>query len=155
MNKSLVAIAAILVLILFIGGCRFQPQKYMVSEDEQEPVGMANPASEFCVETTGASWSVRRGSGGEYGVCTFSDSSWCEEWAYYRGYCQPGMNITSCEGQFKTKAVCPPDYDPVCAKILIGEEEPYSVRWEDFSNACKACISSTDVVEGYVLGKCE
>ncbi|MEA3339639.1 MAG: DUF333 domain-containing protein [Chloroflexota bacterium] len=28
--------------------------------------------------------------GGEYGVCVFSDGSECEEWAFFRGECEPG-----------------------------------------------------------------
>jgi putative hemolysin len=151
MKKSAVVIIGILVLLgLFVLGCRSEPQKYMVSKEEQqqeelkEQTGVANPATLYCMNTTGAAWSVKEDDdGGQYGVCTFSDSSWCEEWAYYRGQCKPGLNVTLCEGQFWGKSTCPPDYNPVCGKILVGEEEPYQVKWEDFSNACKACISST------------
>jgi uncharacterized protein len=51
--------------------------------------GMANPASVYCAEKGGTS-EIREGDGGEVGYCVFADGSECEEWAFYRGQCQPG-----------------------------------------------------------------
>ena len=48
---------------------------------------VANPATLYCMNTTGASWSIHKNDNGEYGICNFADQSWCEEWAYYRGEC--------------------------------------------------------------------
>ncbi|MBU1866793.1 MAG: DUF333 domain-containing protein, partial [Actinobacteria bacterium] len=28
--------------------------------------------------------------GGTYGVCVFPDGSECDEWAFFRGECEPG-----------------------------------------------------------------
>ncbi len=54
------------------------------------PAGMANPASVFC-EQNGGKLDIRRDtSGGQVGMCVFSDASSCEEWAYFRGECKPG-----------------------------------------------------------------
>ena len=51
---------------------------------------LANPASVYC-EQQGGQLEIRTDpDGGQYGVCTFADSSECEEWAFYRGECQPG-----------------------------------------------------------------
>ena len=49
-------------------------------------VGRPNPASVYC-EEQGGSLEIRDNS---MGVCNFEDGSECEEWAYYRGECQPG-----------------------------------------------------------------
>jgi putative hemolysin len=57
---------------------------------ETAQIGMANPASVFC-EEQGGQLEIRTGAdGGQYGVCLFPDGSECEEWAFYRGECQPG-----------------------------------------------------------------
>jgi len=46
--------------------------------------GIANPASVYCVEQGGT-------LDLESGMCTFADGSECDEWAFYRGECQPGQ----------------------------------------------------------------
>lgn len=51
------------------------------------PAGMANPASEYCLEV-GGTIAIRQDESGEYGVCQFSDGSECEEWDLFRGACQ-------------------------------------------------------------------
>jgi putative hemolysin len=59
-----------------------------------EPVaGLANPASVYC-EEQGYRLEMRTDAdGGTYGVCIFLDGSECEEWAYYRGECQPASAV--------------------------------------------------------------
>ncbi|MFH2072057.1 MAG: DUF333 domain-containing protein [Actinomycetota bacterium] len=54
-----------------------------------DQAGLANPASGFCVEQ-GGTVDMREGDGGTYGVCVFPDSSECDEWAFFRGECEPG-----------------------------------------------------------------
>ena len=51
--------------------------------------GLANPASVYCGEQ-GGKLEIRDNELGQYGVCIFSDGSECEEWAYFRGDCEPG-----------------------------------------------------------------
>jgi putative hemolysin len=52
--------------------------------------GMPNPASVFC-EDQGGKLEIRTDSeGGQFGVCIFEDGSECDEWAFFRGECQPG-----------------------------------------------------------------
>lgn len=51
---------------------------------EQKPVGMANPASEFCVSIGGKSIIKKDAKGGEYGVCQLPDGKEVEEWELYR-----------------------------------------------------------------------
>ena len=56
----------------------------------EAPAGLANPASVYC-EEQGYRLEMRTDAdGGTYGVCIFLDGSECEEWAFYRGECQPG-----------------------------------------------------------------
>ena len=52
-----------------------------------KPIGMLNPASVYCTDN-GWSLNIVDGKDGQYGMCTFSDGSQCEEWTYYRGECK-------------------------------------------------------------------
>ena len=54
-----------------------------------KPVGMANPASVYC-EEQGGKVEIREEDNGQAGYCVFDDGSECEEWAFFRGECQPG-----------------------------------------------------------------
>ncbi|MDD4531301.1 MAG: DUF333 domain-containing protein [Candidatus Pacebacteria bacterium] len=50
-------------------------------------VGMANPASTFCVKN-GYKVEIRKNAdGSEYGVCIFTDGKECEEWKFFRKEC--------------------------------------------------------------------
>lgn len=55
---------------------------------------LPNPASAFC-EEKGYRLEIREGDGGAYGVCIFPDGSECEEWAFFRGECQPGDSLAT------------------------------------------------------------
>ena len=55
-----------------------------------DAANMANPASVYCVNQGGKLEIKKDAAGGEYGVCVFPDGSTCDEWAYFRGECQPG-----------------------------------------------------------------
>ena len=55
------------------------------SEKQESPnVGVANPASEFCVKQGGKSEIKRDKDGNEYGVCHLPDGTVVEEWEYFR-----------------------------------------------------------------------
>jgi putative hemolysin len=161
MVKRMLIILLLVVLCMVVAGCGSGPQKYMLSKDEQqkervkEKSGLANPATLHCMNQTGTTWQVREDhTGGQYGVCIFSDNSWCEEWDFYRGHCKQGMNVTGCEGRFGWKAVCEPEYIPVCGKIENNLTK--TIMWRTFNNACKACKGSegNQNVRGYVNGVC-
>jgi hypothetical protein len=53
---------------------------------------MANPASVYCGEQGGRLEIRSDAQGNEYGICIFNDGSECEEWAFFRGECQPGTS---------------------------------------------------------------
>ncbi|NMB79323.1 MAG: DUF333 domain-containing protein [Methanomicrobiales archaeon] len=55
-------------------------------------VGMANPASVACGQAGGKTEIKKDATGGEYGMCTFTNGTTCEEWALFRGEgCKPGV----------------------------------------------------------------
>jgi putative hemolysin len=49
--------------------------------------GLANPASVNCVEKGGTEETRTDSSGGQYGVCKFTDGSECDSWEFFRGEC--------------------------------------------------------------------
>lgn len=54
----------------------------------ESPVGLPNPASVHC-EEQGYTIEMREEAGGTAGYCIFPNGSECEEWAYFRGECEP------------------------------------------------------------------
>lgn len=56
--------------------------------------GLPNPASVFCEEQGGRLEIRTDASGGQAGFCLFAVGSECNEWAYFRGECQPGGTAT-------------------------------------------------------------
>ncbi|MBN1140133.1 MAG: DUF333 domain-containing protein, partial [Anaerolineae bacterium] len=50
---------------------------------------MPNPASVYCEEQGGKVDLRQDASGGVAGICVFPDGSECDEWAYFRGECEP------------------------------------------------------------------
>ena len=56
--------------------------------DDYQSTQIANPATDYCIKN-GGDIEFRITSEGEMGYCVFEDGSACEEWAYYRGECEP------------------------------------------------------------------
>ncbi|MGF6147193.1 Putative hemolysin [Kingella potus] len=54
------------------------------AQPESTAVGMANPASVYCVEQGGKSEIRKDKEGNEYGMCRLPDGSVVDEWDYYR-----------------------------------------------------------------------
>jgi len=59
-------------------------------------VGLPNPASVYCLKNGGRLEIREDEKGNQYGVCIFSDGSECDEWAYFRGECQPAGQKSEC-----------------------------------------------------------
>ena len=80
MKKTLGLVALLAVWTLALTGCN----KSTPIKNPDQNAEIANPASVYCVENNGtlllqeSEW-----------LCIFEDGSYCEEWAYYRGECQP------------------------------------------------------------------
>ena len=80
MRNSLVLMLAVVALLLV--ACAAGP-----ASNSQ----IANPASVYCEEQGGTLVIRSDAEGAQSGYCLFDDGSECEEWAYYRGECQPGQ----------------------------------------------------------------
>ncbi|MDD5142245.1 DUF333 domain-containing protein [Methanoregula sp.] len=89
-----VLLGACIIAGIFIAGCT-QPQATTAVQTTapsvpaapaaEVTVGMANPASVNC-GTLGGKTEIKTASdGGQYGMCTFTNGTTCEEWALFRG----------------------------------------------------------------------
>ncbi len=83
-----------LLTVLFI--CGILAACGPAAQDTPAPTqaGLPNPASVYCEEQGGRLEIRTDASGGQAGVCAFPDGSECDEWAYFRGECQPGGQAT-------------------------------------------------------------
>lgn len=61
-------------------------------EDQQteQKAGLANPASVNCLDKGGVEENRTDSTGGQYGVCKFSDNSECDSWKFFREECKIG-----------------------------------------------------------------
>jgi uncharacterized protein len=58
-------------------------------DTDDDANGLPNPASVYC-EDNGGTLDIRSDEqGNQSGICVFPDGSECDEWAYYRGECEP------------------------------------------------------------------
>jgi hypothetical protein len=49
----------------------------------------------YCGQVGGTTEIKKDATGAEYGMCTFPNGSSCEEWALYRGECQPAASSST------------------------------------------------------------
>ena len=61
-----------------------------------ESVGLANPAAVKC-EEDGGTLEDYMTEAGAAALCIFADNSICNQWAYFRGECQPGKCFKECK----------------------------------------------------------
>jgi putative hemolysin len=88
---SLVRIVSRAFFIPILGvGFISTPVQAQTSTNAERAMGLANPASRNCVDKGGRLSLEANGSGGQFGVCTFTDNLQCEEWAMMRGDCRVG-----------------------------------------------------------------
>jgi putative hemolysin len=75
----------LLVAAVLLAGCGSK------AAEPTPGAGLPNPAAVNCEEKGGKVEIRTDASGGQYGVCIFDDGSECDEWAFFRGECQPGQ----------------------------------------------------------------
>lgn len=75
-----------------------------IVDDEQDPAGIANPASVYC-EKRGGVLTLE----GSRGMCELPDGDVCEEWAYFRGEC-PDWNTDDMSAKCKPLHIPEPDW---------------------------------------------
>ncbi len=69
-------------------------QTTAVSTPQATSAGMPNPASMNCGKIGGTTDIKKNADGSEYGMCTFTNGTSCEEWALLRGEgCKAGVTV--------------------------------------------------------------
>lgn len=64
--------------------------KIIDKSDEENIIGLPNPASVYCVEEGGTLEIREDVDGNQTGFCIFDDGSECEEWKLFNGECKKG-----------------------------------------------------------------
>lgn len=90
MKKLLYVLLVLIILAGFI--------LVLKNQSNKEDVGLANPASVFCVDNGGQLDIRTDAEGAQTGFCIFEDNTECEEWAFSRGDCQSGTSAASSVG---------------------------------------------------------
>lgn len=89
----------LLIIVVVWGGLRLINQKTnrFHKPAKGTVIGMANPASLYCLDN-GGSLEMKENKKGQYGVCYFDDNRQCEERALYRWQCpMGGLKVTGYE----------------------------------------------------------
>jgi putative hemolysin/membrane-bound inhibitor of C-type lysozyme len=89
LSPSVIGFAQILVLAASAASI-VSPARAETTANTARIVGLANPASQNCVDKGGRLTLEKNRKGGQFGVCTFPDNLQCEEWAMMRGDCPAG-----------------------------------------------------------------
>jgi len=108
MKQPHLDLTTLLVVALLLGAC-YPPDLSTPPAPVATPAaGMANPASENCIEQ-GGKLEIRDEASGQVGYCKFADGSECEEWALMRGECKPGQVAPAAQAdvEFDPSAVAP------------------------------------------------
>jgi uncharacterized protein len=103
MKTSTVLLVLVLAVIMITAGCTQTPTttptttaataaptplpttKIVTIAPTSNASGMANPASEYCVQVGGNVSIMKDAQGNEYGVCNFPNGTSYDEWALFRG----------------------------------------------------------------------
>jgi len=91
-NSISLLLGLVVIAATFMSGCTQQATPAQAPAATQTPQGtpavqpsMANPASVNCGNIGGSTEIRKNADGSEYGMCTFTNGTSCEEWALYRG----------------------------------------------------------------------
>lgn len=75
-------IVATLAIGMAVTGCKTMENPFK----KEKAIGMANPASEFCVKQGGKLIPKKDKRGNEYALCQLPDGKLVEEWEYFKQY---------------------------------------------------------------------
>lgn len=85
-----VVLAIIIIILIWLNLFTNKKTPNTQQPTDNQNTQLTNPASTNCVDKGGTLSIVKRGDGGEYGICYFQDNRQCEEWALLRGDCPVG-----------------------------------------------------------------
>jgi len=114
--------------------------------DADEEAQLANPASVYC-EEQGGTVQVIETDNGQVGMCVFDNGRECEEWAFYRGECVPGVEpaTVAVELYFSNASLGDP-----CGEVFpVTREVPDDTPVVEALMALLAGPTQAEISEGY------
>ena len=69
----------VLTSATFLTACNSMSQHH-----NEKPIGMSNPAADYCIEQGGKLIPQKDADGGEYSLCQLPDGKVMKEWDFYR-----------------------------------------------------------------------
>jgi uncharacterized protein len=127
-------------------GCQRAP---VCQHAPEEPIGMANPASQYCIKQGGVLEIIDEADG-QVGYCILPGGKRCEEWAYFRGECEEVHHV--CTESQKNAQICTLEYMPVCGWF---NESIKCIKYPcgaTYGNKCQACADAK--VASWTNGEC-
>lgn len=88
-------IIALTIILITLTACA-SPQTQAATEPSatvMPQAGVPNPASVYCEQNGNKLEIVTAADGSQSGQCVFPDGSVCDEWAYFRGECDPAIVV--------------------------------------------------------------
>lgn len=144
------------LLLLLLTACSiFQKQPSVTQETKASMINMPNPASAFCTENGNKSEIRNAADGSQSGACVFADGSSCDEWAYYRGECGPGVESDpsiAITVEATKDGIDATDLDASGGYMLPGASEPI-VDWWGVIKSTPAGNQYDDYFERQDLGQ--
>lgn len=80
-SKSVLAVS--MMGMIGLAACAQTPAKQAHPIHNDKPIGMANPASEYCI-SKGGTLEMKRNADGEYALCHLPSGEVMEEWTLFR-----------------------------------------------------------------------
>jgi putative hemolysin len=118
--------------------------------ETNESAQIANPASTNCIKN-GGTLEIVDEANGQIGICTLSDGTKCEEWAYFRGECNATV-ITATKCSEPRPEMCTMEYRGVCG---FFDSSIKCIKYPcaaTYATGCTAC--SDPKVAYWVDGEC-
>ncbi|WP_321508036.1 protease inhibitor I42 family protein [uncultured Methanoregula sp.] len=97
-GPGLIGLLIVLSTLALISGCtQTTPSNLVTPAVTSAPISnLPNPASAACAGSGGSVDIKKNADGSEYGMCTFTNGTSCEEWALFRGEgCTGNTNATA------------------------------------------------------------
>jgi len=141
MENKILVLGLLILSVVLVLGCTGTP-------NQENNVQMANPASVYCEQHNGTLEIRTDATGGQVGYCKFAGGSECEEWAYYRGNCTPGVVTpgiaTSTKSDISIENFA---FNPSVTTVRTGT----TVIWTNYDNSQHKIVSDDGLFEsGYM-----
>jgi putative hemolysin len=129
--KRMILVTILLIALTACTAPQTQGAPESVSTDMPQ-ANMPNPASVFCTQNGNKHEIVTAPDGSQRGVCIFPDGSSCDEWAYYRGECDPTSQTNPTPAitlEVSTEASADKEEQPSGGYMPSGTSEEITAWW--------------------------